>query len=328
MDERLLHEMRRDPDPVFARDLRERLRRDEERAIAPPRRTGTLFAAAAAAAAVVALITVPSVRSSAEALLDLFRVRKFAAVPFDASRVETIRAALKEDVGTLFEHEETLREPGPRQYVASLDAAATAGGIRVSTPSYLPEGLARDSTFVGGEGAMRVQVSEARLRDVLDRLDLRDVSLPSGIDGKWIEVRKPPVVIQRFRGPTRRAVLMQSRSPEVSMPAGMDIERLAEVGLRVLGLDHGEARRLARATDWRSTLVVPVPMNASTFRQVTIHGRSGLLVTTSGEPGARGPNRGKGRDGTIVLWTDGDRVFGLQTDLRAPIAMQIAESVR
>jgi hypothetical protein len=117
-------------------------------------------------------------------------------------------------------------------------------------------------------------------------------------------------------------MLVQARSPEVSVPAGWDVERLAEIGLRVLGLDTGEARRIARSTDWRSTLLVPVPMNASTFRQVTVHGQAGLLITTStrGEDGRR-------REGTMLMWTEGERVFCLQGNLSGPDLMQMAESV-
>ena len=117
-------------------------------------------------------------------------------------------------------------------------------------------------------------------------------------------------------------MLVQARSPEVSVPAGWDVERLAEIGLRVLGLDTGEARRIARSTDWRSTLLVPVPMNASTFRQVTVRGQSGLLITTS----SRGQD-GRRREGAMLMWTQGERVFCLQGNLSGRDLMQMAESV-
>ena len=104
----------------------------------------------------------------------------------------------------------------------------------------------------------------------------------------------------------------------------MTVEQLAEIGLRVLGLDEGEARRIARSTDWRSTLLVPVPMNASTFRQATVHGQQGLLITTTGERSADGR---RGRDGALLMWTEGDRVFCIQGNLSNPDIMQMAESV-
>ena len=323
MDERMLHEFRRDPDPRFARELHGRLRRQEQ--AVRGHRAARLLAVAGGVAVVAALFTIPSVRVSAQSFLELFRVRRFAAVEFNESRLESLRSMEKDRELLVFDRTEKLVDPGPARYVPSREAATPQVGYAVSGPGYLPEGLAPDSVFVQGEGAMRLSVSEAKLRSLLRQLDLNDVQVPAGLDGRWIEVRKPPVVVQKFRSPRdRRAVLIQARSPEVSVPSGWDVERLAEIGLRVLGLDEGEARRIARATDWRSTLLVPVPMNASKFRQVTVHGQQGLLITTTGDRAADGRRQ---RDGSLLLWTEGDRVFCIQGNLSGSDLMQMAESV-
>ena len=324
MDDRMLHEYRREPDPRFARDLRAKLRRQEApRFLSSPRVT-RILAAACAAAIVAVLFTVPSVRVSAQAVLDLFRVRRFAAVEFKESRMKALRSLEKERGYVIFDRQEKVLDPGPPRYVASRDAASSMAGFAVSVPSYLPEGLAADSVFVEGKGETRLSVSESKLRSLLDRLEIRDVTIPTDLDGKWIEVHMPPIVIQRFRSENGRAALIQAQSPEVALPTGWDVERLAEIGLRVLGLDRGEARRISRATDWRSTLLVPVPVNASTFRQVTVHGQSGLLIITPGERGADGKRQ---RDGRLLLWTAGDRVFCLRGNLRSDNIIQMAESV-
>jgi hypothetical protein len=321
MDDRFLHEWRRTPDPRFARDLRDRLRGHEARPA--PRRMAPLIGAAAAAATIVVVFAVPSVRASAEAFLDLFRIRKFAAVEFNESRLETLRSLGKDRTLFVFDRAETVQDPGPRRHMPTVELAAAEAGLAVRTPTYLPRGMTRDSIFVGGDGRVVVSVSEPKLRALLDQLALRDVAIPSGLDGRRLELHKPPVVFQEFRSERHRLELVQARSPEVAVPAGLDVERLAEIGLRVLGLDAGEARRIARATDWRSTLIVPVPMNASTFRQVTVRGQSGLLITTAGSAGG-----GRRREGTVVLWSEAERVYGLETSLGPSEAMQVAESVR
>ena len=325
MDDRFLNQLRRDPPPDFARGLRERLRAQEQprRAFVPAAPT---LAVAAAAAVVVALFTLPSFRASAQALLDLFRVRKFAAVQFDESRLEKLKSMKEDQALLVFDRQETVRDPGPPQNYPTIDAAGSAAGFMVRRPTYLPNGLALDSVFVDGAGEARLAVSEAKLRSLLDQLDLRDVSLPSGLDGQWIDVQKPPIVVQRFKSGNLEARLVQGASPEVRAPAGLEVERLAEVGLRILGLDAGEARRIAQSTDWRSTLVVPVPINASTFRQVTIHGQPGLLIATSAAPSDGKKRR---REGTILMWTENDRVFGLMSrNLSPPDMVQMAESVQ
>lgn len=325
MSEEFLHEMRREPRPEFARALRERLHA-HDRSARPVRWNATpALALAAAVVLVVALFMVPSVRVSAQALLDLFRVRKFAVVPYDASRMEKLRSIGQNNALLVFDRQESLHDPGPPRYYPTPDAAGAAAGIAVRRMSYLPNGLALDSVFVEGAGQARLSVNEAKLRALLDGLDLRDVTVPSGLDGQWVEVRKPPIVIQKFRAGSKEAGLIQGQSPEVSVPPSLDVVRLAEVGLRILGLDAGEAHRIATVTDWRSTLMVPVPTNVSSFRQVTIHGQPGLLITTASVPSADHPRR---REGTIVMWTEGDWVFGVMSDLTPPDVVQMAESVQ
>jgi len=323
MDDRMLHEYRREPDPRFASDLRGRLRRLERRGL-PSRRTTRIFTAVAVAAAVTVIFAVPSVRVSAQAVLDVFRVKRFAAVEFKESRRDLLASIDKERGFLVFDRQEKVLDPGPPTYVASREAASAQAGFDVSTPAFLPPGMAADSVFVQGEAAARMAVSEAKLRSLLERLDLKDVTVPTGLDGHWVELKKPPVVMQRFKSERRRAMFLQARSPEVTLPAGWDLAQLGEIGLRILGLDARAAKRIAKATDWRSTLLVPVPMNATSFRQVTVSGQSGLLITTTGEPAADGKRH---REKTILMWSAGDRIYFLQGDLDGKELVRMAESV-
>src|SRR5262245_40485586 len=223
-NDRMLHEYRRDPDPRFARELRERLRRTERVPSVTTRRVMRFAAAACAVAVVAAIFAIPSVRVSAQSFLELFRVRRFAAVKFDESRLETLRSMGEKRELLVFDKTEEVRDPGPPRYVSSREAASPEVGFRVSAPGYLPNGFTPDSVFVCGDGAMRLSISEEKLRSLLQQLDVRDVQVPTGLDGKWVEVRKPPVVLQKFRGPReRRAVFVQARSPEVSLPSGWDV---------------------------------------------------------------------------------------------------------
>jgi hypothetical protein len=298
-------------------------RRLERRARTSPR-AFRIAVAAAALAAVTVLFAVPSVRVSAQAFLDVFRVKHFAAVEFKESRRDLLASIDKERGFLIFDRVEKTLEPGPPSYVASREAATARVGFDVSAPTFLPTGMVADSVFVQGEGAARMFVSEEKLRSLLQRLDLDDVKVPAGLDGQWVEVRKPPVVFQRFSSERRRAMLLEARSPEVKLPAGWNLEQLGEIGLRVLGLEERDARRIAKATDWRSTLLVPLPMNATAFRRVTVRGQSGLLITTTGEPAADGKRH---RDRTVLMWSTGDRIFFLQGNLEAQELVQMAESI-
>lgn len=325
MDDRFLNQLRQEPDPRFARGLREKLRAQETQTSRAPARLTPTLAGAFALAVIVALFAFPSVRASAQAMLDLFRVKKFTALPFDQSRVDKLRQLDKDRMFMVFDKTQTMKEPGPPQIVASLGAASSAAGYHVASPSYLPAGLSADTIRVDGPGEAKLSVSEAKLRSLLDALDLQDVEVPAGLDGKEIQVRKAPVVIQQFHGAGKlHAALLQSNSPEIGVPAGIDVPRLAEIGLRILGLDQSQAHHIATTTDWRTTLLVPVPLNASTFRQVTVHGNQGLMITTV-DKDSSGDRR---REGTIVLWSEGDRVFATTGNLTNKDILQMAESVQ
>ena len=324
MDDRFLNELRQDPDPGFSRSLRAKLRAQEMPRAFRPRLAPTL-AGAFGLALVMALFAFPSVRASAQAMLDLFRVKKFSALPFDQTRIDKLQQLDKDRMFMVFDKTQTLREPGPPQIVSSLGAASSAAGFHVASPGYLPAGLIADTIRVDGAGEAKLSVSEAKLRALLDALDLRDVQVPAGIDGKEIQVRKAPVVIQQFHGTGKlHAALLQSNSPEIGVPAGIDVPKLAEIGLRILGLDQSEAHHIATNTDWRTTLLVPVPLNASTFRQVTVRGQQGLMITTA----SKDPSGEERRAVTIVLWSEGDKVFATTGNLTNKDILQMAESVQ
>jgi hypothetical protein len=331
MDERTLHGMRREPRPEFARELHERLRRQGP-ALAPFRarpalRLGWSLAGSVAVALAVLGFTVPAVRVSAQAFLDLFRVRNFAAVSVDPARLERLRERKLDPASLLAGGQpEVLESPAPPRVVGSAGAAAAAVGFAVRVPAALPAGLKADTITVLGGGAARFAVDGARLREMLETLDLRDLEVPDGLDGRPITVRTFPMVRQCFTGGRGRVELVQTRSPEVSLPEGLDLARLGEIGLRVAGLDAGEARRFARAIDWHSTLVVPVPLDAASFTEVSVHGQRGLLVGSSGQAGGAG--RASRHPGHMLLWSEDGMVFALGGKLDEVPMIEMAESLR
>jgi hypothetical protein len=214
----------------------------------------------------------------------------------------------------------------PPQMFTSVDEAGRAAGIDVRQPSHLPSGFALDTIYVDHESVGSVTINGAKLRALLDQLDLKDVEIPTGLDGQTITIRKPPIVVETYRRGGARLGLIQARSPEVALPPGTDLERLGEIGLRVLGLSSGEARKIAESIDWHSTLVVPVPINASSFRRITVNGHPGLLVTC--ESGFGPPHAERSSGGNMLLWSDDDRVYGLISGISGPELIEVAESVR
>jgi hypothetical protein len=326
MDDRFMNQLREEPRPGFARALRQRLRAGEGATTAPRRvfPLRTLLATAAGLAVVASLVLFPSVRASAQAFLDLFRVRQFTAVSFDATRLERFRKEGDSNSMLMFAKTEKLQDPGPPRVFTDAGAAGAAAGFAVRVPGLLPGGLVADTVTVSGAGAARMSVDTQKLRSLLEALDIRDVTVPDDLDGKSVTVHTTPIVFQQFHSATLHAHLAQAKSPEVELPAGLELNRLGAIGLRILGVSPADARRLATTIDWRSTLVVPVPVNAGSFREVTVHGQKGLLVTQSGQ-NADGQRE---RVGAVVMWTEGDQIYALGGDLARDELLQMAESVR
>jgi hypothetical protein len=329
MDDRFLHERREAPRPAFAAGLRERLRETEDAAGARQAPWRPLAAAAAGVAVVALAFTLPAVRAVAQDALDLFRVRSFAPVEFDESRLDQLRQ-LQDRAGSdptlmVFDDQEVLKEPGPPVDYPSAGLAASAAGLPgLREPGSLPAGFHFEKAVVAGDGAARLTIHADRLRNVLDALELRDVRVPDGFDGRSITVHKPSIVQQRWTDGKRTLLVLEAMSPEVTLPPGAELRQLGELGLRVLGLDAAEARRMADGIDWRSTLLVPVPTNAGSFRRVTVAGQPALFIRTNARTR---PDGTRERSGAMVMWSDGARVHAVQGDLDGAELLDVAQSL-
>ena len=326
MDDRFMMGLKHTPDPDFARRLLARLRSVEETeggAERRPFRWVPILAPTLAVATLASVILCPSVRASAQAFLDLFRVRNFTAVSVSPERLQELKDR-KLDLGSLIgDQVETILAPGEPQIVGSAAQAGAAAGITVSVPGMIPGDLKADEVAWRGPAEARVTPDLARLRSMLETLGIRDLTVPTALEGRPIEIKVPALVRQTFKGSKGHVEFLQARSPEVGLPAGVDVATLGEIGLRVLGLQPSEARRLAQSIDWRSTMLIPVPSNAGSFRQVDVGGQPGLLVTLM----MTNPE-GRRREGAMVLWSRGDMVYGMQGNISGIDLLQMANSLQ
>jgi hypothetical protein len=314
------------PRPDFVRRVRARLHQLEaERGpTREPRTTSLAAACAASLVLVVGAFAFPSVRAGARAFLDLFRVVNFAPVPVQADRINALIARQELDLPrVLGEQAQVLKAPGARQTVANAEAAGTMAGIRVRLPAWQPVGLELQRIEVSGDQMLRVTVSTEKLQRILDSFAIDDLSVPPEIDGQSATLRVPAVVRISYGDQNRNVVLLQARQPVVSFPAGVDLPLLAEIGLRVLGIERVEAHRFAQNVNWRTTLIVPVLADASVFRQVDVQGNAGLLIETV-RNGASAMLPAESR----VLWSSGDSVFALVGNVRPEELFEMAQSVQ
>lgn len=312
--------LRSDPSPLFKAELRERLRAQEPAAATRrdwPRRA---LLAAAAVILVAVLVSVPGVRASVAQFVSLFRVINVVAVPVDSSRIDRLKAEQLEIGALLGEHVQVVQDPGAPVNVASFADAAAAAGMALATPQWLPANTLVMETAVLGERVVRVTADSQRLQQVMDALGIDDLTVPAGLDGHVVNFRVPPVVMIRYDHQNgRRSRLFQARTPQLTLPNSIDVRALGEIGLRIVGLPAAEAKQFADAIDWHTTLVVPVPPNASSFQQVDIGGHRGVLIQH--QPRNQSPT-------STIVWSTPERVFALVSIQHVAEAMAMATSVR
>lgn len=324
MSDDFLSALREEPRPELARELRGRLRAiDEERAPSPSRarRLAPAFAGAAAVFLVAFALTFEPVRAAAREFLDVFRVQRFAAVRFDPERLAALQQSgldLKSLVGGQVEVVTPAAEPVA---VSSPEAGAVDAGIAALQPAALPEGYALAGATVGRPGEYRVRLDSEKLRSLAQIASADEIEVPDHWTGATIDVAMPPVLLTRYEKPAADGaaprpgdvyVLLQARSPEIDLPEGVDLATLGRLGLRVGGMTAEEALAFSQRIDWRSTLLVPVPVARANYREVEVRGHRGLLVTSEAPAGTTpgAPPRRAGRH-SVLMWSEGGNVYAL-----------------
>ena len=321
-NEAWLHALEGEPTARFRSELRERLRAQDPAAAPDARRHWTRRALVAAAAVVVlgVVMSAPGLRASVARFVSMFRVINVVAVPVDANHIDRLKATDLQIGNLIGEHVQMIVDPGAPVNVASLEEAAGAAGMTLATPGWLPDNTQIIETAVMGERMMRITASSERLQQVMDALGINDLSAPAGLDGQMVDVRVPPVVMIRYdHQNNRRSRLFQARTPELALPNGIDLPALGEIGLRILGLPPTEARQFADAIDWHSTLVVPVPPNATSFQHIDVAGHRGVLIQH--QPKDQSPT-------TTIVWSTPERVFALVSIQHVAEVTAMASSVR
>jgi hypothetical protein len=84
-------------------------------------------------------------------------------------------------------------------------------------------------------------------------------------------------------------------------------------------MSEHEAERMSNAIDWTTTLVLPIPTDIVSFREVVIDGTRGLAL--SEEYDRRGSH-------SALMWQKDGIVYFLQGNLQASDLMDVADSIR
>jgi hypothetical protein len=234
------------------------------------------------------IVSIPTTRALADQLLNLFRVQQVTVIPVDFTGMQQLTGndALGKQISELVSSSvDVTQKPGDALSATdAADAARLAGfGVR------LPQEPAA-SIRVMNTTAFNFTIDRARAQVLLDEAGRSDLSLPASIDGAVVKVNIPASVTAAYGDcpqseqeglPGRYPdciILTQLPSPTVSAPAGVDVAQLAQLGLEFSGMSAEQAAAFTSSVDWTSTLVIPIPRNAASYKTVSVDGVSGTLI--------------------------------------------------
>jgi hypothetical protein len=244
----------------------------------------------------------PATRALASELLNLFRIQQVTVVPVDFTGMEQLDGAVGNNISQLISDSVTMqKEPGDPVNVPNTDEASQLAGFNVRAP----EGQTPSRISVMGSASFTITIDRAKVQAVLDEAGRNDLFLPQEVDDADVSVKIPSSVSMAFGtcpeprneseaerernremegggSPGRMyadcIIFAQIPSPEVSAPASLDIDKLAQIGLEFTGMTAEEAAEFTSTVDWTSTLVVPIPRNAASNQQVSVDGVTGTLI--------------------------------------------------
>ena len=293
MNDEFLSKLSEEPRPEFSGALQRRLREIDEqgrelRARGPLRRLAPALAGGGLIAVVALAFTLGPVRAAAREFLDLFRVKRFAAVPVDPARLERLAKGGLDFKSLVAEQVQVVVPPEKPEEVATPESGALQAGITLAQPAALPDRYELSGALVVRPGRYRVQVDTSKLEALALAAGADEIEIPAWWNGATIDVELPPHLVLRYARPAdpgatpsteEGIVLVQSAMPKVALPEGFELATLGRLALRVAGMGPEEAQSFSRAIDWRTTLLVPVPVQGGTYREVDVAGAKGLLVT-------------------------------------------------
>jgi len=244
---------------------------------------------------VLALIfAFPAPRAFASEILNLFRVQQVTVIPVDFTGMEQLNGVDGPDISQLISNSITMtQKPGDPVQVQDVNEAGQLANFDVRAP----QDMTPSSLYVTSGAAFTFTVDRTKAQALLEEAGRSDLVLPKSLDGARISVNIPSSVSIAFGNcpppssdgiefgpgsPGRRyadcVILAEVPSPSVSAPASVDVAQLAQLGLEFSGMSAEQAAAFTSTVDWTSTLVVPIPKNASTYEQVSVDGVTGTLI--------------------------------------------------
>lgn len=273
----------------------------------------------------------PQVRVLAGRLLALFRVEQIQTVEVGLTTemlpdyMESYFSSFVVLLGDQIDIEELVE---PRE-VQDADEASELAGFTVRLPI---EAEGEPHIFYLAARTIQYEIDRELLQGLLDEMGHSDIVIPESVDGEELTIHFPDTVMAMYgdcgldddENQSQTAweepcmALVQARSPTVDVPPELDLNRLGEIFLQVLGMSAEEASQFSEQVDWLTTLVLPIPADAQYEEISSVDGVSGVLVEDPlGEDMAR----------YTLLWIKSGILHGLMGIDDPDHALTVADSL-
>jgi hypothetical protein len=293
------------------------------------------------AVVVAGMVSLPAGRDLLARLFRSLRMQKVQAVNVNLSAFTDPNAnpALHQMIAQMVSDEVVVAANEPDQPAADATAAAQLSGFDVSVV-----GDRKDPPkfVVTGRHAFDMTLNRDRLQTVFNQAGHPEISVPQALDGAPLKVEIPRAVeIQYGHCPTPASAsqtlannisgpapssteysdclrLREGPNPIVNVPPGVDVEKLAEIGLETAGMNPSQVREFLQTVNWQSTLVMAVPRFLRSYEAVKVAGAKGTLLSMAGR---RGP-------GYALIWAKNGRGYLLTGFGDSSHAVDLADSVK
>ncbi len=237
--------------------------------------------------AIALMMAFPSVRAAAGEFLGLFRVQKFAPISVSPQQMALLGQLQEQGLspGELV----MVSEPGEPTAVDTLETAAQLTGYQLHRLTDRDQPV---EIYVMGDASGYLDVDLAGARAIVEAAGVDPLLLPDSLDGARVNVQTYDSVQQLYAD---GLMVMQTAAPDVTYPPDVDPTVLGQALLQVLGIEPTAARQLAQSIDWTSTMLLPIPQDLGSYREVTVDGTTGVAVEPF-DPGS---------DPAIVWQSDG-----------------------
>jgi len=237
-------------------------------------------------------LSFPQVRAAATSFLGLFRVEQIEAVQVGIS-LEDLSTEMESQfvaIDNLIGDQIVVDQSGDPVEVQDFAEAEALAGFDLRLPVELAE-VERQILFQPAVTA-HFTIDRDRWLALLENMDYgADFSIPEAADGAEVRFNLPNSIVTGFgdceTNPANEIeaeadlgdclILLQSQQPTIEAPPGLDINQAGQLMLQILGMSAEDAAAFSQRVDWATTLVVPVPSDAS-YRNVTVDGVAGVLL--------------------------------------------------